>query len=184
MNGRAPPFAASRIAVRVIDVDGSPAVGATVEAYAGAFGFLGSPRPSALDAVPAATTTTGRDGTASLKVAPGGYRVRAFRGGAANVPAHVTADGPEATLVLDRQTALSVPRHAVFEREGKNVVYRWQEGHFEAAAVQLGATTPGRVVISAGLSAGDRIALADPSSRSEAEEPEREGAGGEVERPL
>lgn len=92
----------------------------------------------------------------------------------------------QATLVLDRQTALSVPRHAVFERDGKKVVYRWQRDHFEQAAVQLGATTPGRVVISAGVNAGDRIALGDPSSRPQATgaEGEGEGAEGKAERPL
>jgi HlyD family secretion protein len=78
----------------------------------------------------------------------------------------------KATLVLDSQKALSVPRHAVFERDGKRVVYRWQDGHFQAVAVELGATTPGRVVVSAGLNAGDRIALADPSAR------DGDGSGG------
>jgi HlyD family secretion protein len=70
----------------------------------------------------------------------------------------------KATLVLDSQKALSVPRHAVFERDGRRVVYRWQGGRFEAVPIELGATTPGRVVVSSGLNAGDRIALADPSA--------------------
>ena len=82
----------------------------------------------------------------------------------------------QATLVLDSQEALSVPRHAVFEREGKSVVYRWQLGQFEAVPVQLGATTPGRVVVASGLHAGDRIALADPNAGAE---PASEGAKGE-----
>jgi HlyD family secretion protein len=70
----------------------------------------------------------------------------------------------KATLVLDSQRALSVPRHAVFERDGKSVVYRWQGERFQPVPVVLGATTPGRVVVSSGLAAGDRIALADPSA--------------------
>jgi RND family efflux transporter MFP subunit len=77
----------------------------------------------------------------------------------------------KATLVLDSQKALSVPRHAVFTRDGKSVVYRLQGEHFQAVPVELGATTPGRVVISSGLNAGDQIALADPSVH--------EGSGGE-----
>jgi multidrug efflux pump subunit AcrA (membrane-fusion protein) len=52
------------------------------------------------------------------------------------------------------------------------VVYRLQGEHFQAVPVELGATTPGRVVISSGLDAGDQIALADPSVR------EGEGSGG------
>lgn len=71
-----------------------------------------------------------------------------------------------ATLVLDSQTALSAPRQAVFEQNGKNIVYRRQGGRFEAVVVELGATTPGRVVIARGLRAGDQIALADPNARA------------------
>jgi HlyD family secretion protein len=98
-----------------------------------------------------------------------------------------------ARLVLDSQRALSVPRHAVFEREGKNVVYRYREGRFEPVLVQLGATTPGRVVIAAGLNAGDDIALADPSARAEGAAPEGpdgqgldkgQGSQRKAERPL
>jgi HlyD family secretion protein len=79
----------------------------------------------------------------------------------------------KATLVLDRQEALWVPRHAVFERDGQSVVHRWRADRFEPVRVQVGATTPGRVVIISGLEAGDRVALADPT---EPLEPERTGA--------
>jgi HlyD family secretion protein len=92
-----------------------------------------------------------------------------------------------ARLVLDSQRALSVPRHAVFEREGRSVVYRHRDGHFEPVLVQLGATTPGRVVIAAGLNAGDEIALADPSARSDGHGGESQGQAekqGKAERPL
>ncbi len=97
-----------------------------------------------------------------------------------------------ATLVLDSKMALSVPRQAVFDRAGKNVVYRRRGGEFEAVFVELGATTPGRVVIAAGLSAGDEVALADPraptgSDLSGGGAPGRrpdEPASGKAERPL
>jgi multidrug efflux pump subunit AcrA (membrane-fusion protein) len=92
-----------------------------------------------------------------------------------------------ARLVLDSQRALSVPRHAVFEREGRSVVYRHRDGHFEPVLVQLGATTPGRVVIAAGLNPGDEIALADPSARTEGHGGESQGQAekqGKAERPL
>jgi len=75
----------------------------------------------------------------------------------------------QATLVLDNRKALSVPRHAVFEREGKSVVYRRQADSFAPVPVKLGATTPGRVVITDGLEAGDQIALIDPSGPNDAE---------------
>ena len=73
-----------------------------------------------------------------------------------------------ATLLLDQEDALVVPRQAVFEVEGASVVYRQVEGGgFEAVEVELGAGTPGRVVVEKGLAAGDRIALRDPTRTGE-----------------
>jgi len=70
-----------------------------------------------------------------------------------------------ATLVLDQQDALVVPRQAIVERDGKTVVYRRAAVGFEPVAVELGAATSGRVVIARGLAAGDVIALRDPTAR-------------------
>lgn len=69
-----------------------------------------------------------------------------------------------ATLVLDRTDALVVPRQAVFESGGAQVVHRRTAGGFEAVEVELGAASSGRVVVVSGLSAGDRIALTDPGA--------------------
>jgi HlyD family secretion protein len=71
-----------------------------------------------------------------------------------------------ATLVLDDRRALVVPRQAVFERAHQTIVYRRGDHGYAPAAVELGAATAGRVVITAGLVAGDVIALRDPT-RSE-----------------
>jgi RND family efflux transporter MFP subunit len=68
-----------------------------------------------------------------------------------------------AQLVLDDRPALVVPRQAVFEKDGKPVVYRQGAQGFEPVEVELGASSPGRVVIDKGLAAGDRIALRDPT---------------------
>jgi RND family efflux transporter MFP subunit len=72
-----------------------------------------------------------------------------------------------ATLVLDQQDALIVPREAVIERDGKSVVYRRSgaaaASEFEPVAVELGAATAGRVAIAKGLADGDVIALRDPT---------------------
>jgi len=71
-----------------------------------------------------------------------------------------------ATLVLDQQDALVVPRQAIIERDGKPVVYRLSRraaGGFEPVPVELGPATSGRVVIAKGLAAGDVIALRDPT---------------------
>lgn len=67
-------------------------------------------------------------------------------------------------LLEDLEDALVVPRQAVFERDGRPVVYRRRGDGFEAAAVTLGTATPGEVVVTAGLQAGDVVALADPTA--------------------
>ncbi len=72
-----------------------------------------------------------------------------------------------ATLILDDQEALVIPRQAVFEDDGKPIVYRkvadgGKDGH-ESVPVKLGASSPGRVVIESGLEDGDRIYLRDPT---------------------
>jgi HlyD family secretion protein len=72
----------------------------------------------------------------------------------------------KATIVLDEEkSALAIPRQGVFRDERSTFVYRkarWGSG-FEKVPVTLGPGTVGRVVVTAGLSAGDRIALRDPS---------------------
>lgn len=69
-----------------------------------------------------------------------------------------------ATLILDQSDALVVPRQAVVNRDGKNVVYRkTKTSAFDPVEVELGAGTSGRVVVAKGLTAGDEIALRDPT---------------------
>jgi len=71
----------------------------------------------------------------------------------------------EAELFLaDLADALVVPRQAIFERDGRTVVYRRRDGAFTAVPVRLGLTGPGRAVIEEGLEAGDEVALADPEA--------------------
>ena len=76
-----------------------------------------------------------------------------------------------AALMLDEQEALAVPRQAVFEKEGRQIVYLGR--NFEETAVKLGASSPGLVVVDEGLHEGDRIALRDPTRPTE---PARENA--------
>jgi multidrug efflux pump subunit AcrA (membrane-fusion protein) len=77
-----------------------------------------------------------------------------------------------ATLLLDeRADALTVPRTALFERDGSSVVYRRRAGGFEPAGVVVGPLAVGRVVVERGLEEGDVVALRDPTRRPE---PERE----------
>lgn len=67
-----------------------------------------------------------------------------------------------ATLELGKQDTIAVPRQAVFEKDGKTIVYRRGEHGYTPVAVELGAATPGRIAITSGLVEGDVIALRDP----------------------
>lgn len=69
----------------------------------------------------------------------------------------------QATLLLDeRADALTLPRQAVFERDGKIVVFRRSLGRWSPSEVTLGPAALGRVVVEKGLSDGDVVALVDP----------------------
>jgi HlyD family secretion protein len=65
--------------------------------------------------------------------------------------------------LADRRGALVVPRQAVFQRHGRNVVFRRQaDGGFVEVPVELGPSDLGTTVVTAGLGAGDLVALRDP----------------------
>ena len=67
-------------------------------------------------------------------------------------------------LVRRIPDALSVPLPAVFEHNGKPIVYRRTGRRFEAQAVSLGEENDTHVVVDSGLSNGDEIALTDPNA--------------------
>jgi len=73
-----------------------------------------------------------------------------------------------ATLEVENQTnAFAIPRQALFEKEGKKLVYRRKGDGFEPLQVTVGSSSAGRVVVTKGLAAGDEIALEDPSKRED-----------------
>ena len=70
----------------------------------------------------------------------------------------------QAALALDeRPDALAVPRQAVFEKDGRKIVWRRRGSRFEEAEVVLGPAALGTVVVEKGLAPGDVIALRDPT---------------------
>lgn len=91
-----------------------------------------------------------------------------------------------ATILLEEEAAIVVPRQAVFEDDGELFVWREQGEGFERVAVTLGSSSAGRVVITEGLALGDRIALRDPNRSAdellaadeEGESPKEPEAGG------
>lgn len=76
------------------------------------------------------------------------------------------------------EDALTVPRSAVFDRDGAKVVYRRESARFEPVEVTLGSGALGRVVVLEGLEPGDEVALRDPTrSEAPAVPDQREGGG-------
>ncbi len=60
---------------------------------------------------------------------------------------------------------LAIPRGAVFEKDGKRVVYRREGGGFVPVEITIGRQSISRVVLASGLAAGDVIALRDPTAK-------------------
>jgi HlyD family secretion protein len=74
--------------------------------------------------------------------------------------------GARVRAVLDLENlanAFSIPRQALFEKEGKKLVYVRRGGKFVPSEVTVATSSAGRVVVTKGLAAGDDIALVDPT---------------------
>ena len=74
--------------------------------------------------------------------------------------------GARVRAVLDIESvagAFSIPRQAIFEKQGKKLVYRRIGSTFDAVPIEIGSSTAGRVVVTKGLKQGDEIALRDPT---------------------
>lgn len=68
-----------------------------------------------------------------------------------------------ATITLEKEaSAIAVPRQAIFDRDGKKIVYRKKGEAFEPVAVELGSAGVGAVLVKKGLAEGDVIALEEP----------------------
>ena len=61
---------------------------------------------------------------------------------------------------------VAIPRGALFEKDGKRVVYRQENGGFVPVEVKVGRNSVSRIVVESGLRPGDRVALRDPSLKA------------------
>ncbi|HEX8616497.1 MAG TPA: HlyD family efflux transporter periplasmic adaptor subunit [Thermoanaerobaculia bacterium] len=64
--------------------------------------------------------------------------------------------------VENQSNAFAIPRQALFEKDGKRLVYTKRGETFVPVEVTIGSSTAGRVVVTKGLSKGDEIALQEP----------------------
>ena len=69
--------------------------------------------------------------------------------------------------VENQNKAFAIPRQALFEKEGKKLVYRKRDGKFEPVHVVIGSSSAGRVVVTKGIIDGDELALQDPTKDDE-----------------
>ncbi|HEX7706817.1 MAG TPA: HlyD family efflux transporter periplasmic adaptor subunit [Thermoanaerobaculia bacterium] len=71
--------------------------------------------------------------------------------------------------IENHERAFVIPRQALFDKEGKRVVYRKNGSGFDPVEVTIGSASAGRVVVTRGLIDGDEIALEDVTAREQGE---------------
>jgi RND family efflux transporter MFP subunit len=80
----------------------------------------------------------------------------------------VMKPGTRVRAVLDvenRANAFAIPRQALFEKEGKKIVYRKHGSKYDPVPVEISSSTAGRVVVTKGIAKGDELALIDPTAK-------------------
>ena len=74
--------------------------------------------------------------------------------------------------------ALHVPAQAVFEKDGKAVVFVQTGGRFEQRPVQLEKRSESLMVLKGGVKPGEVIAMSDPYARKADKKGDKKGSGG------
>jgi len=70
----------------------------------------------------------------------------------------------EVTVVVDKvANAIILPAQALFQKSGQNVAYIWHGGEFEERVLEVGRRSGDKIVVAKGVSAGDKVALRDPT---------------------
>jgi HlyD family secretion protein len=69
-------------------------------------------------------------------------------------------------LLEEVEGVIAIPRGALFEKDGKRVVYRREGGGFQPVEVTVGRNSVSRVVVEKGLRSGDVVALRDPTQKA------------------
>ena len=73
-------------------------------------------------------------------------------------------------IIIDRfPDTLFVPSDAIFDKEGRSIVYVRNGGGFDERTIETGQESDNYVLIASGLKEGERVALTDPTLRAEQE---------------
>ena len=72
----------------------------------------------------------------------------------------------DVTVVVDKvPSAIIMPAQALFQKSGQNVAYVWKSGQFEERAIEIGRRSGDRILVAKGVSAGEQVALRDPTTK-------------------
>jgi HlyD family secretion protein len=154
--------------LRVMDT-GSMQLDATINQAEAELVRIGQPADLRFDAFPGLTLNGRVESVGSLAV--GGRRLNYNVRG---IPVRIGIEEsntrviPDLTASADIQVAdpvdgILLPREAVHETDGKNVVYVKQAGAFVPRAVEIGAANDTQVAVTSGVRAGDEVSLEPPS---------------------
>lgn len=82
----------------------------------------------------------------------------------------VMKPGTRVRAVLELENlanAFTIPRQAMFDKEGKKIVYRKHGNRFDPVEITISSSSAGRVVVTKGLVRGDELALTDPTAKKD-----------------
>ena len=80
--------------------------------------------------------------------------------------------------------AINVPTQAVFEKDGKPIVYIKTERGFEARNIQIFKRSESVMVLTGGVKPNDVVALTDPFAKPDSKKKKSEGGGGGAGMPM
>lgn len=72
----------------------------------------------------------------------------------------------EVTVIVDRvPDAITIPAQSMFQKSGQNVAYVWRGTEFEERAIEVGRKSGDKIMVAKGVSAGEQVALRDPTAK-------------------
>lgn len=121
-------------------------------------------------------------------VAPGGFAMRDVQ--SAKLPPPPGEDSQfeallrpgllaDVEIIVEKiPNAINIPTQAIFEKEGRQVVYVRTGSKFEERAVKFAKQSESTMVIASGLKEGETIALSDPTATSSSSKKSDKGGSG------
>jgi len=86
-------------------------------------------------------------------------------------------------IINELPNKLFIPQEAVFEKDGKKIVYVKNGSRFDERQISVGVKSENYIVVSKGLNEGDEVALRDPTIKLE-EPQKKDGTGSSVSMPA